>query len=333
VSLGKYSVYVRTVPERTVPERTVPESAVRERAVRERAVPESTLPETRGEPALFVHGLAGSSRNWTDLMDLLSPQLAGMALDLPGSGDSPPRPDGRYSISAMAQTVATLIERQGRGPVHLLGNSMGGAISLRVAAKRPHLVKSLTLISPALPEVWPPRLDLVRFPLLSVPRLGNWLLGKYQVLPAERRVAATFATCYFDPAQVPAARLATEVAELTRRDSLPYAQAAMIGYVRALTTESLRAGGMTSWREAAQVTVPTLVIYGSDDRLVSSRMAGRAARAFRHGRIVVLPRTGHVAQMERPAEVAAEVGVLTRGTPLIGAGLIGAGEFPLTPAG
>ena len=279
ISLGKYSVNVRSVPE------------------------------SRGEPALFVHGLAGSSRNWTDLMDLLSPQLAGAALDLPGSGDSPPRPVGRYSISALAQTVATLIERQGRGPVHLLGNSMGGAVSLRVAARRPHLVRSLTLISPALPDVRP-RLDLVRFPLTSIPRLGNWLLDKYQTLPAERRVAATFATCYFDPAQVPAARFATEVAELTRRDSLPYAQAALIGYVRALTSESLRGGGLPAWREAAPVTVPTLVIYGSDDRLVSPRMAGRAARAFRHGRIVVLPRTGHVAQMERPAEVAAEVRVL-----------------------
>jgi pimeloyl-ACP methyl ester carboxylesterase len=291
VSLGKYSVYVRGVPG------------------------------SGGEPALFVHGLAGSSRNWTDLMGLLSPRLAGLALDLPGSGDSLPRPDGRYSISAMAQTVATLIERQGRGPVHLLGNSMGGAISLRVAARRPRLVKSLTLISPALPEVRP-RLDLVRFPLLGLPGLGGWLLDKYQVLPAERRVAATFANCYFDPAQVPAARFATEVAELIRRDSLPYARATLLGYVRALITESLRSGGMAAWREAAAVTVPVLVIYGSDDRLVSPGMAGRAARAFRHGRIVVLPRTGHVAQMERPAEVAAEVAVL-----------LGAGEFPLTPAG
>ena len=52
------------------------------------------------EPALCVHGLAGSSRNWTDLMDLLRPALAADALDLPGFGDSPPRPDGRYGIAA-----------------------------------------------------------------------------------------------------------------------------------------------------------------------------------------------------------------------------------------
>ncbi len=59
-----------------------------------------------------MHGLAGSSRNWTDLIDLLRPRLACDALDLPGFGDSPPRPDRRYSIAALAQTVAALIERK-----------------------------------------------------------------------------------------------------------------------------------------------------------------------------------------------------------------------------
>ena len=98
VSLGDHQVYVR--------------SAV-----------DHGAPDHGGEPALCVHGLAGSSRNWTDLMDLLRPRLACDAVDLPGFGDSPPRPDGRYSIAAFAQTVTALIERRGRGPVHLIANS------------------------------------------------------------------------------------------------------------------------------------------------------------------------------------------------------------------
>ena len=84
-----------------------------------------------------MHGLAGSSRNWTDLMDLLRPALAADALDLPGFGDSPPRPDGRYGIAAYARTVTALIERRGRGPVHLIANSLGGAVGVKVAATRP----------------------------------------------------------------------------------------------------------------------------------------------------------------------------------------------------
>ena len=281
-----------------------------------------SAPDASGEPALCVHGLAGSSRNWTDLIDELRPRLDCAAVDLPGYGDSPPRPDGRYSIGALAQSVATLIERHGRGPVHLIGNSLGGAVCVKVAAKRPRLVRSLTLISPALPDPHP-RLDLVRFPLLSIPGLGGWALGKFKTISAERRVADVLATCYHDPRLVSPERFATEVAELTRRDTLSYADAVLIGCVRALTAEQLRTGARSLWREAAQVQVPTLVLYGSDDRLVSPRMAGRAARVFAGSRVVVLPQTGHVAMMEHPALVAAEITML----------LDRAREFRVTAAG
>jgi pimeloyl-ACP methyl ester carboxylesterase len=256
-----------------------------------------------------VHGLEGSSRNWTDLMDLLRPALACDALDLPGFGDSPPRPDGRYSIAALAQTVIALVEKQSRGPVHLIGNSLGGAVCVKVAAARPDLTRTLTLISPALPDPRP-RLDLIRFPVISLPRVGTRLIRQYQVLPPERRVADVITTCYSDPSLFQGARFATEVTELTRRDELGYAGAALVGSVRALTAEFLRKGRHSAWRDAARVTAPSLVIYGSRDRLVDPRAAGRAAHRFPDARIVVLPRTGHVAHMEHPALVAAEIGIL-----------------------
>jgi pimeloyl-ACP methyl ester carboxylesterase len=282
-----------------------------------------SVPAALGEPALCVHGLEGSSRNWTDLMDLLRPALAAEALDLPGFGDSPPRPDGRYSIAALAQTVTALIDTRGRGPVHLIGNSLGGAVCVKVAAARPELVRTLTLISPALPDSRP-RPDLLRLPLLSLPRVGARLLRRYQALPPENRVADVITNCYSDPGLFPSTRFAAEVAELTRRDSLDYAAAALVGSIRTLIAETLRVGRARAWRDAARITAPSLVIYGSHDRLVDARMAGRAAHAFADARIVVLPRTGHVAHMEHPEAVAAEIGVLlaehTR-------------EFPLTPAG
>jgi pimeloyl-ACP methyl ester carboxylesterase len=262
------------------------------------------------EPALCVHGLEGSSRNWTDLMDLLQPRLACQALDLPGFGDSPPRPDGRYSIAALAQTVSELIEQDNRGPVHLIGNSLGGAVSLKVAATRPDLIRTLTLISPALPDLRP-RLDLIRFPVIGLPRVGPRLIRQYQATqPPERRVAGVIATCYSNPGLYPQARFAAEVAELGRRDSLEYAAAALVGSARALSAEFLRKGRHSAWRDAARVTAPTLVIYGQRDRLVDPRAAGRAAHMFSEARIVVLPRTGHIAQMERPGLVAAEIGIL-----------------------
>ena len=307
VSLGDHHVFVRSVPGvHSVPEpdNTKPEYPELEN-------PESAEPwPASREPALCVHGLEGSSRNWTDLMDLLRPRLACEALDLPGFGDSPPRPDGRYSIAALAQTVSALIEHDRRGPVHLIGNSLGGAVSLKVAATRPDLIRTLTLISPALPDLRP-RLDLVRFPVIGLPRVGPRLIRRYQAAqPPERRVAGVIATCYSNPGLYPQARFAAEVAELNRRDSLEYAAAALVGSARALSGEFLRKGRHSAWRDAARVAAPTLVIYGQHDRLVDPRAAGRAAHMFKDARIVVLPRTGHIAQMERPGLVAAEIGIL-----------------------
>jgi len=306
VDLGGQQVYLRSAPDPEGPQ----------------------APEEGAEPALFVHGLEGSSRNWTDLIDLLRARLACDAVDLPGFGDSPPRPDGRYSVAAFAKTVIALIRHQRRGPVHLIGNSLGGAVCVKVAAARPELIRTLTLISPALPDLHP-RLDLLRFPVIGLPRVGPRLIRQYQATQPERRVAAVIATCYSNPGLYPQARFAAEVAELNRRDSLEYAAAALVGSARALTAEFLRTDRHSPWRDAARVTAPTLVIYGQHDRLVDPRAAGRAAHAFRDARIVVLPRTGHIAQMEHPGLVAAEIGILLDGA----ASTVSAREFPLAPAG
>ena len=102
-------------------------------------------------------------------------------------------------------------------------------------------------------------------------------------------------------------RLAEEIAELVRRDGLGYAGDVLLAAARALVAEYVRRGPRSLWRDAARVTAPTLVIYGSHDRLVRPAMAALAARAFRGARVVVLSRTGHVAMMERPGLVANEM--------------------------
>ena len=84
----------------------------------------------------------------------------------------------------------------------------------------------------------------------------------------------------------------------------------LLGSARGVVYEYLRRGPQTLWRDAAQITAEVLAVYGSHDRLVDPRMAARAARTFRHARVLVLPRTGHVAQMERPGEVASEMRIM-----------------------
>lgn len=254
------------------------------------------------ESALFVHGLAGSASNWTDLMGLLRDEIAGEAMDLPGFGYSPPPPDRDYSIDAHAQTVVRLIERSGRGPVHLFGNSLGGAISTRVAGTRPDLVRTLTLISPALPDLRP-RYGPARILAATMPGFGPWAMRRLTSLSAEQRVQGTLEMCLADPARLHPDRVMDLVADTRRRDELPHTADAIISSSRSIVTAYMR---RSLWRYAARVAAPTLLIYGRHDRLVDPRMAVRAGRAFRSSRVVVLPDVGHVAQMERPEAVARE---------------------------
>ncbi len=262
-----------------------------------------------------MHGLEGSSRNWTDLMDLLRPALACEALDLPGFGDSPPRPDGRYSIAALAQTVIALIEKQKRGPVHLIGNSLGGAVCVKVAATRPELIRTLTLISPALPDCAAPD-GPAALPRDRASRgSATWLFRQVQAhaarTPRRRRHRHLL-----QRSQAVRAGPVRRRGRRTDPPGLPRLRRRRAGGQRPpLTAEFLREGRRSAWRDAARITAPSLVIYGSHDRVVDPRNAGRAAHAFKNAKIVVLPRTGHVAQMERPGLVAAEIGILLAASP------------------
>jgi pimeloyl-ACP methyl ester carboxylesterase len=266
------------------------------------------------ESVLCVHGMAGSASNWTELMSLLAPEFPCDAVDLPGSGWSPP-PSAMagYSIAALAATVIKVIEQRGNGPVHLMGNSMGGLVSVKVAASRPDLVRTLTLISPAMPDrlIHPSH---AQFPLLAMPRLGDWLLRRGDAFPAENRVWGVMGMIFHDPGAVHPERVRQAVQEMERRDKLAYRRDTLVGAARAITAEYLRPARAqgNAWRLAEQVRCPVLAIYGSHDRLVNPRMAGRAARAFANCRVIVLPCTGHVAQMEHPARVAAEFTELAR---------------------
>jgi pimeloyl-ACP methyl ester carboxylesterase len=278
-------------------------------------------PPAGAEPALFVHGLGGSALNWTDLMHQLSqpteargelaagpsgPVLASEALDLPGFGYSPPPADSDYSIDARAAAVISLIDQRATWPVHLVGNSLGGAVATRVAARRPDLVATLTLISPALPDLRP-RLLPLRLAVVAMPGVGRWLVNKVSSIPAAERTDRSISELFADPTRFQPERREESIREVLRRDGLHYATDALLGSTRALVAEYTRPGPGSLWHDAALVTAPTLVLHGSHDRLVSPAMAGRAARAFRNGRVVVLPQLGHVAMMERPDLVAREM--------------------------
>ncbi|MGW2026820.1 alpha/beta hydrolase [Streptomyces decoyicus] len=258
------------------------------------------------EPALCVHGLGGSSQNWSDLMPLLADRVDAEAIDLPGFGQSPPPDDGNYSVSAQARAVIRYLDAAGRGPVHLIGNSMGGAASTRVAAVRPDLVRTLTLISPALPELRPQR-TAVPTALLAVPGIAGLFGRLTHDWTPERRTREVLALCYGDPGRVSPEGFNAAADEYARRLELPYFWEVMERSARGLVNAYTLGGQHNLWRQAERVLAPTLLVYGGRDRLVSFRMARRAAAAFRGSRLLTLPEAGHVAMMEYPETVARAV--------------------------
>lgn len=258
------------------------------------------------EPALYVHGLGGSAQNWTDLAGLLAHRLDGQAIDLPGFGLSGPAP--RYTIPALADRVIRYLEHSGRGPVHLFGNSLGGAVSVRVAGLRPDLVRTLTLVSPAMPFLDPRRsLQGRMVPLLAVPgaeRLAARLLTQ---LPPEEMARQVMEACVADTSRICDQRRQEAIEEIRIRYTAEHYASAYLRTLRGLVGSFLRAylpGAGSLWRIAATITAPTLVIGGWQDRLVDVRVPAQVARLIPDSRLLMLDGVGHVPQLEVPRTVA-----------------------------
>jgi len=263
------------------------------------------------ERALYVHGLGGASTNWTDLAGLLAVRLDGWAVDLPGFGRSQPPPRGRYSIRGHVRAVIDVLEhiagRPGDGagqPVHLVGNSLGGLVSLLVAARRPDLIASLTLISPAMPVYRVPPAFSRLLLLLLLPGIPALAERRMAGIAAEEHVSAMVSMCFGDPAQVPPERLEQALQEMRERAGQPWADRALTRSMRGLITSYLRFGTANAWRTARGLRLPTLVVWGDRDRLVDPKLAPRLAATIPDARLGLLEGIGHVAMLEAPESTA-----------------------------
>ncbi|AVT32515.1 alpha/beta hydrolase [Plantactinospora sp. BC1] len=278
-------------------------------------------PATRegAEPALYVHGLGGSAQNWTDLAGLLADRLDGHAIDLPGFGRSDPA--RKYTIPAFADRVIRYIEHSGRGPVHLFGNSLGGAVSVRVAGLRPDLIRTLTLVSPAMPFLDPRRSLQGRLvPLLAVPGAERFASRWLTQLPPEEMARQVMEACVADTDRICDQRRLEAIEEIRIRYTAEHYAAAYLRTLRGLVGSFVRAylpGSGSLWRIAGLVTAPTLVIGGGQDRLVDVRVPAQVARVIPDSRLLMLAGVGHVPQMEVPRMVArAALALLDEVSPL-----------------
>src|SRR4051794_21034395 len=119
-----------------------------ERVVRWRGASLRVFAGGAGPPLLLVHGFGGAAWNFAELAPRLAARRRVLVPDLPGHGASSALPAAE-TLSAYADAVAHTCEVEGHASLDVLGHSLGGAVALRLAVRRPRLVRRLVLAAAA----------------------------------------------------------------------------------------------------------------------------------------------------------------------------------------
>jgi len=126
-------------------------------------------------------------------------------------------------VAANRALLHRFVRACAHGPVILMGNSMGGMISLLEASAAPRLVAGLVLVDPALPFVpaWPDPLVTAMFAVNATPGLSGLMMNRRRVMTPEAAVAATMSLCCADSSRVPRDVVAQHVAMARQRAAFP----------------------------------------------------------------------------------------------------------------
>jgi pimeloyl-ACP methyl ester carboxylesterase len=254
-----------------------------------------------GGPVLLVHGLGASTVSWElvggGLAETLRVDVA--AVDLGGFGLTRLPRGRRATVGANGRLLRALLD-DGRGPAVIVGNSMGGAIGVGLAARHPELVRALVLVDPALPGGGggpPPWQVMARFVPLMVPQVGGRVAGlRTRRLGPTRLVDTTLEWTLAHPERLDAGLRDRLIARATERSAFPEVPAAYAEAARSLFVYMQRRLGA----DLRRVECPTLIVHGALDRLVPVA-AARAAVARRPDfTLEVVDDCGHAPQLEMP---------------------------------
>jgi pimeloyl-ACP methyl ester carboxylesterase len=236
----------------------------------------------REAPAiLMLHGFGSSLHTWEDWARLLEADHRVIRLDLPGFGLTGPDPTGDYSDARSVAVLRALLDRLGVARATLIGSSMGGRIAWAFAAAHPDRVAKLVLVAPdgfASPGVAYGRRQ-------EVPALMHVLP---YTLPRSM-LRANLAAAYADPARMTEATVQRSY-DLMLAPGVRRAIIARMGQVVLPEPVPL----------LRRITVPTLLLWGEQDRMIPIANAQDYLAALPDARLVALPGIGHVPMEEAP---------------------------------
>ena len=236
-------------------------------------------------PIVLIHGTSASLHTWDGWVAALSPHRRVIRMDLPGFGLTGPAPDADYSMARYTGFMRDLLDLLKLDEVVMAGNSLGGGIAWQTALAHPTRVRQLVLVDatgyPLQPQSMP-----IGFRLAQI----SWLAPVTQKILPRQTIEASVRNVYGQPDKVSPA-LVDRYYELTLREGN---RASLTQRFQYRSNDAALAG------QISQLRLPTLILWGSEDRLIPPDHAQRFQQAIAGSELLVFEGLGHVPHEENP---------------------------------
>jgi pimeloyl-ACP methyl ester carboxylesterase len=253
-----------------------------------------------GPVLILVHGIGTSYISWYPVFEALGESYRVFAIDLIGHGFTPPH-GRKATVRSDAEVLARFTDAISDEQVIFIGNSMGGLVSMLTAVSHPGLVAGLVLVNPALPIVSVKSLSLesqrLAWPL--VPLLGNNAARYYyHERTVEQEVDETFQLVLSRGTEVHPLHRAAAIEMARARREMEWSIPAFTEAARSIAVEL--ASSRRFRKTLHQISQPTLLIHGTDDRVVHPASARWAARERPDWDFEMIEGMGHTPMIEDP---------------------------------
>lgn len=247
-----------------------------------------------GETVLLIHGLAGSSKTWDDVMPALTPHADVIAVDLLGHGESG-KPVGDYSLGAFASGLRDFLSVLDVTSVTVVGHSFGGGVAMQLAYQYPHLVDRLVLVASG-----------------GLGREVSWLLRLLTLPGAEYVMPIAFFKPAVDRATDVGRTLgrhnirSPKLAEMWRAYSSLAGATNRSAFVRTMRGVIEPSGQSVNASDRLYLAahIPTMIVWGDHDAIIPVAHAYAAHELIPTSRLEIIEGVGHFPHVEQPETVA-----------------------------